>query len=566
MPKLPGPEAIPRAQPVDAYRAQSYTGGLAEAGLVRAAGIEAEGAGKFANEADKFADDYLQGQQQINYATAVQGFIQKKTQIDAAASTDRDYTTLPGRYQQQLDQAVQEAAQGVGGAKSQAQFRASMGLHVATGIQQVQLRSVAMAKDADRGWLTDFIDGGLKTALSSPDEGNRETSFRSLDSAIAGMAAKGSITEAEAAKLRKSVPERYGSERAGMLMNNDPQAAFDALRPQGTTEAGEPVFTKTGDWRDFIEPSKRMAFVHQAQTRAAENARADEIEQMRQQRIAEQARAQAAEKTSNAFVQQLITDPTKADPKTLVNDPNLKAHEKWGLYQMMNSQLAGVGHDEKTYGPGFYGAYQAIHAPDGDPNRITDPAALYARVGQHKDPATGEMVDGDLTVAGVDKLTNEIVGRRTPEGEAEATMKKAMLAGAQREISGTNDLLHLRDPKGDQLFLKFLADALPAYDKGRKDGKTSVQLLNPDSPDYVGKAIKNYKRPQNEWLKDMLESNAPGGGTSDLDLTSQDGIIAAYRANKITRDDASAALIKGGFATAPVAPAVTAPVPTAPVR
>jgi hypothetical protein len=69
--------------------------------------------------------------------------------------------------------------------------------------------------------------------------------------------------------------------------------------------------------------------------------------------------------------------------------------------------------------------------------------------------------------------------------------------------------LHIKDPKGDELYLKFLANALPAYDAGKKAGKTPAQLLNPDSPDYIGKSITNYKRPH-ERVVQMLCATSQG--------------------------------------------------------
>ena len=57
--------------------------------------------------------------------------------------------------------------------------------------------------------------------------------------------------------------------------------------------------------------------------------------------------------------------------------------------------------DTKTYGVGFWDAYRRVHLPDSDPNKLTDPSALYPMAGP----------GGGLTVAGVDKLSAEISGQ-----------------------------------------------------------------------------------------------------------------------------------------------------------
>jgi hypothetical protein len=90
---------------------------------------------------------------------------------------------------------------------------------------------------------------------------------------------------------------------------------------------------------------------------------------------------------------------------------------------------------------------------------------------------------------GVDKLNAEIQGRKTPEGVAESEMKAQFLENARAQITGTAEGLHIKDPKGDELYLKFLADVLPRNDAARREGKSAASLFNPESPDYLGKAI-----------------------------------------------------------------------------
>jgi hypothetical protein len=117
---------------------------------------------------------------------------------------------------------------------------------------------------------------------------------------------------------------------------------------------------------------------------------------------------------------------------------------------------------------------------------------------------------GPLTVAGVDKLRTEIAGAKTPEGEAEAQMKKQFFEHVARpQITFTDPDLKLRDPKGDENFLKFMAQATALYDKGKASGLTAAQLLDPESKDYVGRIIENFKSPAAERFADRVEDK-PG--------------------------------------------------------
>ena len=154
---------------------------------------------------------------------------------------------------------------------------------------------------------------------------------------------------------------------------------------------------------------------------------------------------------------------------------------------------------------------------------------------------------GGLTVAGVDKLTSEIAGKRTAEGEAEAEMKRQFLANARGQITGTNEGLHMRDPKGDELYLKFLATALPAYDAGRKAGKSAADLLNPDSKDYIGASVAQFKRTLAQRMSDMAGGNGAAQPEAAPDLSTAAAVVAAYKAGKVSRAEAEAAAAKLGY-------------------
>jgi soluble lytic murein transglycosylase-like protein len=199
------------------------------------------------------------------------------------------------------------------------------------------------------------------------------------------------------------------------------------------------------------------------------------------------------------------------------------------------------GHDVATYGNGFYDLFRRVHAPEGDPERITDPTQLYKHVGEN----------GDLTISGLEKLTGEITSRRSPEGVAEAEMKSQFLKNARAQITGTDEGLHIKDPKGDELYLRFLAQALPAYDAGRRTGKTAAQLLNPESPDYVGKVIGNFKRPMDQWFSDTIHDN-PGTATSapfdPKSIKTLEQAQSAYRSGNISRAQAAEIAIANGWA------------------
>lgn len=232
--------------------------------------------------------------------------------------------------------------------------------------------------------------------------------------------------------------------------------------------------------------------------------------------------------------------------------------------KILSENAKNNGGDAKTYGAGYYDVFNRIHAADGDPSKINDSAALYGMVGQ----------PGGLTMAGLEKARGEIAGKNTPDAEAESAQRSQFFRDAHAQITGSNEKLGLTDPKGEEIYARFMASAYQHIDAAKASGKTPAQIYSPDSPDYVGKSIATFKRPMNVWMSDMMNQNGPTGGltpaavdTGATDLKSKDGIISAYRGGKLSRADAGKALVAGGFAMAAVAPPPAAPAePVVPVN
>jgi hypothetical protein len=270
------------------------------------------------------------------------------------------------------------------------------------------------------------------------------------------------------------------------------------------------------------------------------------VRQIVEQRLTTQSIAQMAADKARLAAQEAAADGHFKAITALINDPNalqteigkingdpaLNYNLRKSLVDAAEAHLSrGIQHETETYGNGFWQAYQDIHRPAGDPRRITDPTQLYTRVGPN----------GDLTLSGVDKLTSEITARRSPEGESESLMKKQFLENARHQISGTEEGLHFKDPKGDELYLKFLAQALPAYDAAKAGGKSAAQLLDPDSPDYLGRNIATFKRPMAQWMNDMMTTQDPGGENVD---TSPEGLRKLYQTDPVR---AKSLAIKMGY-------------------
>lgn len=205
-----------------------------------------------------------------------------------------------------------------------------------------------------------------------------------------------------------------------------------------------------------------------------------------------QAQTAQMEQSGSAIVNQLIKDPTNFDPKSIADAPGLTWEQKQHLFDIAHTDIAratsGGGKEANEYGTGFWNAYQQVHAGVTSPGSITDASQLWQRGGPN----------GDLTLAGIDRLTKEIASTRKAGGDG--PLQEQMFKSVHQYLSGKNDALGIPDPKGDEIFLKFMSQAFKAIDEGKSAGMTSQQLFDPDSPGYVGKLAKGMKRnPAQMW-------------------------------------------------------------------
>jgi hypothetical protein len=106
-----------------------------------------------------------------------------------------------------------------------------------------------------------------------------------------------------------------------------------------------------------------------------------------------------------------------------------------------------------------------------------------------------------LNYTGLTQLRAEIQGKRTEEGSAER-LKKGALDTAKNMLTGTNPLLNMRDPKGDENYQRFMQEFLGAYEKARKSGTDMDEFMSMDGA--LGKMIGKYKRSPAQMMQDMF--------------------------------------------------------------
>lgn len=502
------------------------------------------------------ADEKYHKAATLALATAKSEYLQKTETLRNDVLSDPDYTSWRQKYQA----GEQKIRDSVGANIRDPDYRADFGVSAADTAARTsgaidtafRARHVQVQKDA----LGQTVDENINTALKTPDAQTGGALLQSTNELIDAGVGTGLFTGIEAKNLKRAGAEKYAKGRAELL---DPQSRLDALTSGMTRDAsGSATFSKTNDWRDMLRPDERMQLIGQTQTQIHTLAAAQGVEERRAAAAQAKAERDAAEASYNNFATQIIADPTQVDPKAIANDPSLKGEQKIAVFNALHTELTraaggdGDPKDTKTYGKGFFDVLKSIHAPDGDPNKITDPSQLWKRAGP----------GGDLTVAGVEKASAEIAGKRTAEGEAESAMKMQFLKNAHKELSYQDDTGFFKDPHGENNYLRFMAQAIPAYEAGRKAGKTPTQMLNPDSPDYIGKIIPTFKRSQAQEIADGVGGDgtapAPAARATAPNINTPAGLQEAVHSGRMTRAQGEAEAIKRGYIRNPAASAQAA--------
>ncbi len=160
-------------------------------------------------------------------------------------------------------------------------------------------------------------------------------------------------------------------------------------------------------------------------------------------------------------VKEAVTDWLKEDPYAEVK-----------LNNLVNANT----HGQATgYGTQFYDLYSKVAA-----GQIHDQTDLLHYL--------GGKANAPLTNTGYYQLKQMLQDQQTPEGSAWSHEQQKFLDGVKNAM--TSPLPGMKLPELDSNFQKSLVTILPRIQAGRSAGKTTGELFNPDSPDYVGKDVK----------------------------------------------------------------------------
>lgn len=368
-----------------------------------------------------------------------------------------DFDGLAGQYQTKGAQmALRETS-------------ASLAAHFSetAGVYQAQ----AVGAKAKQNFI-EFVDAQQNTLLHDPTQLN-EVLTESLVALNDPTGPYSKLPKDQRDLLARQTREQFGKSAVLGLIRIDPEMAKSQL--------------EMGTYDNVLTGESTAILMSQADT-AIEGRL---IDQARKEAAAKKAIEANQKAIGDSFIQRLVQDPTSLSAEDVINSP-LDWREQVTFLNFIRKGLDGTRDDTNT---GFTQLFSRVHANPGDPNAITDEKQLYPYV-----------ESGELSMDGLSKLRGELAGKNTPEGSIEGQLKKQLFKTAASALTGTNEMLGFKDPKGDENLLRFQTYFLTEFEKQTKAGVPATELLNPDSPKYLGKAIDQFKRTPAQQMQDMMDA------------------------------------------------------------
>lgn len=266
--------------------------------------------------------------------------------------------------------------------------------------------------------------------------------------------------------------ENLRSVRATMSGGTEaPASTFDEVLSSVLADNKEPVTAKAApQWFNDLPWEKQYAIVEDAKQGVLANETRDaQLKQMKAQE-----KALNEKQAMSEGIDMLIDGSLTIDK--IRNDPRLGYEGKTGLLNAIKSDITGK---NKTDPQVFNDVFSRIHSTGAD--RITDEGDLIKYVGH------------GLDYEDLGKLRSEMQGANSAEGKVEADQKKAFLDMAKNRLVKSS-MFSAVDPTQAANFYNFQQAFLTKYNQRVKAGDDPADLLDPNSPKYLGSTIDQYDR------------------------------------------------------------------------
>jgi hypothetical protein len=166
------------------------------------------------------------------------------------------------------------------------------------------------------------------------------------------------------------------------------------------------------------------------------------------------------------------------NPQSIIDNPNLSYGEKKNMMEGLHADLLGLAKDDPVK---VNGMYEEMMLPVNDPQRISTEGQVWA-----------EMAKGGLSVNSAKDMVKYMQDRQGPQGEVNNKMFDDFLKNGENVINPKNSF-SLPDASKEQSTYYFKTAARMAIENGRANGLSTQDMLNPQSKNYIGGLINQFK-------------------------------------------------------------------------
>lgn len=248
---------------------------------------------------------------------------------------------------------------------------------------------------------------------------------------------------------------------------------------------------EAGNWDQDLNSD----MVKQLTTEADMHIHAARDEETRQRIEAERAKKEANNTIGNDFLNRMYKG--QLTNKDILNS-DLPAFGEDSKHTWLNILKTNTEGKAKRDNAVFKSMLGRIHAPDDDPSKITTDAPLLRAA-----------VNGDIPFEDLQQLRGELVGRGTQEGKFESAQISTFMKTAEDNLVKSNPMMGIKDAQGEEQMARFQSEFIKKFQDGKGKGKSVDDMLNPDSPDYLGNLITKYKKSPSEIMQGNMKALQP---------------------------------------------------------
>lgn len=542
MPKLPGGETIQRAVPDDAYKAQSYRGGLAEEGMAKAAGLTAEGARKFADSSFELANSLLEERDRSEFATARSQFLQAKVAQDNAYDEDPDHGTWVQRYGQKMGEVQAAIGSTIQGNRARQLFNNQASLDVTQGTARLTDLARTKLRGEGQAAFLDSFNQNQQAFMKAPDDDTRDqliTAQRLLlqtarDSQFISPEASAQYEiqfAAAATKQRATLYEQrfdQSLDAASGRVYADPIKApsemsglVNAIRgqnlPADVAEKLENRARQTltlSEWQRRVDydPDGTKARLQSGEApgldaeKRAILIRSADVQIERNITRYDHARRMASQDAENRTIAKIYGDDPSVTPISIARDPNMLPESKRvmiGLLEKYTKPEAPAAVSRQT----TIDLFRRINLPADDPQKITDLMPIYK-----------EFADGNMTRDDLNFTVKQFKDGASDDGSLLGKTKATFLKSVQSSIDRSNPMGGSVSPVGNRRYYEFMRDVDAMVALYRKNNKDPALLFDQRAPDYLGRpdVLTRYRPSMQEENAEAIDALAASRGRGPI--------------------------------------------------